>query len=177
LAAVASVWYRDDITDPTGKGRGTMQRTELALPDLYAEDETAWLDAMVERLAAGAYADLDYASLREYLTDMAKRDRREVRSRLVVLLAHVLKWVHQPGHRSNSWRGSIVEQRQELRWLAGRGVLRNHAEAVLPDAYQEAVERAVADTGLPATTFPAECPYSVDELLAFDPVAGGTGQS
>lgn len=147
------------------------QRTELALPELYAEDETAWLDAMADLLGAGDYAELDFASLREYLTDMAKRDRREVERRLVIRLTHILKWLHQPDQRSRSWQGSIVEQRQELRRLAGRGVLRNHAEAVLADVYREAVERAAVETGRPPQAFPAECGYSVDELLSFDPVA------
>jgi len=146
------------------------QLTELALPELYTEDETAWLDAMVDLLAAGTYAELDFASLREYLSDMAKRDRREVESRLVVLVMHILKWVHQPEHRTRSWRGSIIEQRQELRRLAGRGVLRNHAESVLADVYREAVERGAVETGLPPEAFPAECAYSVDELLSFDPI-------
>ena len=88
------------------------QRTELALPELYAEDETAWLDAMADLLAAGAYAELDYASLREYLTDAAQRDRREVESRLVILLAHVFKWVHQPDHRSGSVVDVITPERR-----------------------------------------------------------------
>jgi hypothetical protein len=145
-------------------------RTQLALSELYTEDETAWLDAMVDLLGAGANAELDFANLREYLSDMAKRDRREVESRLVVLVTHILKWMYQPDQRSRSWRGSIVEQRQELRRLAGGGVLRNHAESVLAEVYQEAVERAAAETGLPAEAFPAECAYSVNELLSFEPV-------
>ncbi len=45
---------------------------------------------------------------------MAKRDRRELLSRIVILLAHLLKWQYQPAHRSNSWRGSIVEQRYQI---------------------------------------------------------------
>ncbi len=147
------------------------QRAELVLPELYTEDETAWLDAMVDLLETGAHAELDFASLRAFLSDMAKRDRREVESRLVVLVMHILKWVHQPDHQSRSWRGSIVEQRQELRRLASRGVLRNHAESVLTEVYQEAVERAAVETGLPLKAFPAECAYSVGELLSFDPVA------
>lgn len=146
-----------------------MTRTEPALSELYTDDETAWLEAMAERIGAGDYADLDYVNLREYLSDMARRDRREVKSRLTVLLTHVLKWAHQPGHRSRSWRSSIIEQRQELAGLAGHGVLRNHAEAVLGEAYPDAMERAAAETGLPADAFPAECEYTVDDLLAFEP--------
>lgn len=146
-------------------------QTALALPELYTEDETAWLDAMADLIAAGAHAELDFPNLREYLTDMAKRDRREVESRLVILVMHVLKWMHQPSQRSRSWQASIVEQRQELTRLAGRGVLRNHAESVLADVYRDAVERASVETGLPLNAFPAECEFSVDELLSFDPVA------
>src|SRR5438270_11013196 len=100
------------------------QRTELALPELYAEDETAWLDAMADLLAAGAYAELDYASLREYLTDKARRARREVESRLVILLAHVLKWVYLPDQRTRRWQASFVEHRWVLRSIAVRGSLR-----------------------------------------------------
>ena len=152
-----------------------VQRITHRLPDLYVEDETAWLEAMADLIGRRAYADLDYASLREYLTDMAKRDRREVESRLVVLLLHLLKWSHQPGHRSPSWHGSIIEQRHELGGLLGRGVLRNHAEVVLADAYAKAVERAVAETRLPATTFPPACPYTVDDLLSGNHPAGSDG--
>jgi hypothetical protein len=137
---------------------------------LYHEDETAWLEAMVDLLRAGAYTELDHASLLEYLTDMARRDRREVESRLVILLTHVLKWNHQPDHRSRSWRASIIEHRQELARLATRGVLRNHAAAVLGEMYAEAVERAAAETGLPHSAFPVECGWSVGELLSFEPV-------
>lgn len=143
----------------------------IALSALYERDETAWLEAMVDLLRAGAHEELDFDNLREYLTDMAKRDRREVDSRLTVLLAHVLKWIHQPDRRSRSWRLSIIEQRQELSRLAGRGVLRNHAETALADVYADAVERAAAETGLAPSAFPAECAQTLDELLAFDPGA------
>jgi hypothetical protein len=145
-----------------------IQRATAGLAQLYESDETAWLEAMADLIQQGRWGELDYPHLGEYLTDMARRDRREVESRLATLLAHVLKWVHQPDHRSRSWRGTIIEQRQELARLAARGVLRNHAEAVLAGAYAEAVERAAAETGLPADSFPRECPYSLEQLLRAD---------
>ena len=147
-----------------------MTQTDLALSDLYLADETAWLEAMAELIASGNRADLDYANLREYLTDMANRDRREVNSRLVQLLMHILKWEFQPDHRSGSWQNSIFDQQYELNQLVGRGVLRNHAEDVLAEEYPTAVKRAAAQTGLPTARFPQQCTYSLDELLAFDPV-------
>ena len=139
-----------------------------ALSSLYLEDETAWLDAMAELAREGRTEEMDLANLAEFLTDMAGRDRREVESRLVVLLMHLLKWDHQPDRRSRSWRSTVVEQRQELKRHAGRGVLRRHASEVLPAVYPEAVERASAETGLPTDQFPAACPYSFDQLLTIE---------
>jgi hypothetical protein len=145
-----------------------IQQAHGVSPSLYESDETAWLEAMSELIDQGRLDELDYAHLSEYLADMARRDRREVRSRLAILLTHLLKWANQTGRRSGSWRVTIVAQRQELEHLLGRGVLRNHAEAVLPEAYAAAVERAVAETGLPAETFPDACPYTLDQVLSPD---------
>jgi len=135
------------------------------LPALYERDETAWLEAMAELARDGRAKDLDLGHLAEYLFDMARRDRREVESRLAVLLSHLLKWTYQPDHRARGWRATVIEQRQELNRLAGRGVLRNHAQEVLADVYTEAVERAAAETGATRILFPVDCPYTLDQLL------------
>ena len=133
---------------------------------LYERDETAWLEAMSGLAASGRYSEMDYRHLSEYLADMAKRDRREVFSRLVVLWTHLLKWQHQPEGRSGSWRGTIREQRRELRQLLESATLRNHAEAVLADAYAEARRQAADETGLSLDAFPTEDAQGLDELLA-----------
>lgn len=142
-----------------------VQRTSNTLAALYEADETAWLEATADLVRRGLYDQLDTENLSEYLSDMAKRDRREVESRLIVLLAHVLKWVHQPDRRSGSWHATIIEQCQELEGLLGRGVLYNHAESVLPASYLKAVKRAVVETGKTTEDFPVDCPYSLDQLL------------
>jgi hypothetical protein len=142
--------------------------TAESLAGLYRDDETAWLEAMAELVRRRDLKNLDLDNLGEYLTDMARRDRREVKSRLVVLLAHLLKWEFQPEKRSRSWRTTILHQRQELVDHAGRGVLHAHAEAVLPEAYVNAVELAASETGLSADAFPAECPYTIEQLFAIE---------
>jgi hypothetical protein len=138
----------------------------LPLSVLYEQDETAWLEVMSHLAAEGRYAEMDHPNLSEYLADMAKRDRREVSSRLVVLLTHLLKWDYQPDQRSGSWRGTIMEQRRELRKLLESGTLHNHALAVLPEAYGDARKQAAAETGLVRGTFPAECSWDLEGLLA-----------
>lgn len=138
----------------------------LDLSTLYDLDETAWLEAMAALAAEGRHAEMDFRHLSEYLADMARRDRREVFSRLVVLLSHLLKWEHQPERRCGSWRGTIREQRRELRQLLESGALRKHAEAVLADAYAEARRQAADETELSLGLFPAENAWGLDDLLA-----------
>lgn len=136
------------------------------LSELYVADETAWLDAMAELIRAGRVSEIDYPHLAEYLEDMAAHDRREVNSRLKILLIHLLKWVYQKEKRTPSWAGSVVNQQDDLEDLLGKGVLRNHAEESLPAVYQKAVKFAARETSLPASTFPAECPWTLEQLLS-----------
>ena len=137
---------------------------------LYQTDETAWLEIMSVLAAEGRHGEMDYPNLSEYLADMAKRDRREVFSRLVILLTHLLKSAHQPGHPGGSWRATIREQRRELRQLLESGTLRNHAAAVLADAYAEARRQAADETKLDREVFPVENDWDLDAILG-DPDA------
>lgn len=143
-----------------------VQRTSAAIAALYETDETAWLETTAELIRHGRVDAVDLDTLAEYLTDMAKRDRREVFSRLVVLLTHLLKWDYQPDRRSAPWQGTILEQQRELRQLLDSGTLRNHAVAVFADAYTDARKQAAAETGLPRGTFPKESPWDLEGALA-----------
>ncbi len=142
-----------------------IQRAASSLPDLYESEETAWLEAMSDLIRRGRFSELDYDNLAEYLSDMAKRDRREVRSRLTVLIAHLLKCTQQPRKRTRSWRHTIAVQRRDLRLLVDDGVLRNHAEAVLEEAYADAIKETIIETSIRAAAFPKRCPYELDQLL------------
>ncbi len=143
-----------------------VQRTPVATAALYEADETAWLEAAAELIRQGRLDEVERDTLAEYLTDMAKRDRREVFSRLVVLLSQFLKWQYQPDRRSGSWRGTILEQQRELRQLLESGTLRNHATVVFADAYADARKQAAAETGLARAVFPEQCPWDLDGALA-----------
>src|SRR5687767_10303236 len=154
-------------TKPTSTAKNRSKRAmasveTVLLAELYEQDETAWLEAMAALAAQRRFEEMDHAHLSEYLTDMSKRDRREVFSRLVVLLTHLLKWEHQPANRSGSWRGTMREQRRELRQLLESGTLRNHAESVLSAAYEEARRQAADETDVTVEVFPSQCPTGLD---------------
>jgi hypothetical protein len=139
-----------------------------SLADLYVSDETAWLERMSRLVADRRLDELDYDHLSEFLSDMARRDRREVVSRLTSLLMHLLKWEHQPSKRTRSWLVTIQEQRDELLDLIGGGVLRQHAEGSLAEVYRRAVKRASQESGIDPGSFPIACPWRLDEALERD---------
>lgn len=132
---------------------------------LHEADETAWLDQTAALVRSGRFDQIDATTLAEFLTDMTRRDRREVFSRLVVLLTHLLKWEHQPERRSGSWQGTILEQQRELRQLLDSETLHNHAIAVFAEAYEDARKQAAAETGLARSAFPEECVWDLDGAL------------
>ncbi len=143
-----------------------IQSTFHPLADLYETDETAWLETTADLIRSGRLDQIDLDTLAEYLTDMALRDKREVLSRLKVLITHLLKWQFQPENRGASWRRTVADERQELLDIMESGSLHNHALDVLAKAYRHGVSLATAETGLPETTFPAECPWPLDEILS-----------
>jgi hypothetical protein len=142
----------------------------MKLDLLYGTDETAWLEVMAALAAEGRYGEMDYPNLSEYLAAMTKRDRREVFSRLVVLLTHLLKSAHQPDRQGGSWRATIREQRRELRQLLESATLRNHATAILADAYAEARRQAADETELDRGVFPPDNTWDLNAILG-DPDA------
>jgi hypothetical protein len=169
LNAVRPAWYdaRGGIAMAATHAR-QIDPGAHELAELYEQDETAWLETMSQLIARRRFAELDCDHLSEYLSDMAKRDRREVYSRLVVLMSHLLKWEHQPDRRTGSWRGTMREQRRELRQLLESGTLRNHADTVLPDAYIDARLQAADETEVPVDALPATAPWSVDQVVYED---------
>ncbi|ETW98544.1 MAG: hypothetical protein ETSY1_18320 [Candidatus Entotheonella factor] len=97
---------------------------------------------------------------------MSRRDRRELASRLAVLIMHLLKWRYQPIRRSRSWYLTINEQRQRLkRLLRNRPSLAVLLSQILADSYSHAYGRALAETRLPETVIPHECPWTLEQVL------------
>lgn len=138
--------------------------------DLYEADEHAWLLQQVALLREGRLTELDAAHLVEYLESMARRDRRELRSRLVILLMHLLKYRVQPERAGWSWAQTVLTQQDELRGIiAGTPSMAQHIPDLLDTAFGQARLLAAAETGLPASRFPADNPWTLDEALHWKP--------
>jgi hypothetical protein len=139
------------------------------LSDLYEQDFYAWALESAQALRERRFADIDSEHIAEELEDMGKSRARALESQLARLLAHLLKWAHQPGQRrryQHSWRATIDSARLEI-----EGILEENPALVprLPEllgrAYPKGVKGAVAETNLPETTFPEMCPWELQQVL------------
>ena len=83
-----------------------------------------------------------------------------------MVLHHLLKWQYQPSKRKTGWSASILEARDQLNErLRESPSLRSYPETVLNKQYLIARLKAADETELPLDTFPAECPYTIAEIL------------
>ena len=140
--------------------------TTLTHSKLYDTDFYAWTEQQAELLRAEEFEAVDWAHLIEELVAMGAAQRRELSSRLQVLIMHLLKWQYQPELRSKSWGYTIRNQRNELSYLMEASPsLRALVAERVAIAYPRAVKDALEETGFLRSPFPATCPYSAEQIL------------
>ncbi len=64
---------------------------------LYDRDFFAWANEQAALLREGKLEEADLESIAEEIESMGKTEKRELISRLTVLLLHLLKWRYQGG--------------------------------------------------------------------------------
>jgi len=133
---------------------------------IYEQDYYGWLMANAQLIRVGRFTDLDAQNLAEELESMGRSEKRELISRLAILMAHLLKWQHQPERRSNSWKYTIETQREDiLDLMTDSPSLRHEIDAKTEKAYRKAKRLAANETGFQKDFFPDSCPYSFDQIL------------
>ena len=133
----------------------------------YETDFYLWTQQQAALLRQGEFnrVDLDLANIAEEIESMGKRDRRSIESHLFVILLHLLKWQFQPSRRGKSWRLSIWNGRLDIaRLLKDSPSLTPQLSALAIEEYPAARKQAANETGLPLTTFPDVCPFTVEQI-------------
>ncbi len=145
------------------------QTLKPAVTRLYDQDFVAWAEVTAHLIRQGRFDQIDAEDLAEEVEFMARKDRLEVRSRLRVLLVHLLKWKCQPAKRCRSWELTIDTQRAKLQDAFEESPsLRRGVQESIQQGYLRAVRRAGLETRLDARAFPSECPFSVEQILDED---------
>jgi hypothetical protein len=135
----------------------------------YDEDFYAWSREQADLLRAGKVVDADLENIAEEIESMGKTEKRELTSRLTVLILHLVKWRFQPAKRSRSWRLSVEGQRLDIEaLLQDNPSLRPIVSDLIGQAWRRALIDAQKETGLESSVFPAVCPWGQDSILSDD---------
>ncbi|TPL89599.1 DUF29 domain-containing protein [Mesorhizobium sp. B2-3-14] len=135
----------------------------------YEADYAQWCAEQGALLREGRLSDLDRDNLAEEIESLGRSDKREIASRLGTLLLHLLKWEFQPERRKTGWLLTIREQRFQIEDLLDESPsLKAYPGQRLGREFKIARLKAADETGLREGNFPADCPYSIREILDYD---------
>jgi hypothetical protein len=133
---------------------------------LHDSDFYAWTLEQAALLRAGRAGEADLEAIAEEIESMGKTEKRELVSRLTILLLHLLKWRHQPSHRGKSWRLTIANARDEITdHLEDNPSLKAMLDSALEQAYRIARRKAAIETEFDEDDFPARCPWSFAQAV------------
>jgi Domain of unknown function DUF29 len=136
---------------------------------LYDTDFYAWSNQQAALLRAGELNRADLEHIAEEIESIGRAEKRELVSRLTVLLLYLLKWQCQPGGRGSSWQASIRVQRNRLTdHLDDNPSLKPLIPDAIGKAYRDAIVEASVETKLSETIFAPACPWSYQQIMAPD---------
>lgn len=136
--------------------------------DLYNADFYDWCLTTATLIREGKWYDIDPEALAEEIDSVGRSQKRELESRLIVLVMHLLKWRYQPERRQQgqSWQNTIRTQRRELRLLLrDNPSLRPQVPILVQESYPDARAEALEETGLMEAALPLDCPWSAAQIL------------
>lgn len=146
----------------------TMTQAALSCPDID-DDYVLWMERQIDLIRERQFVQLDIDNLLGELAYFVAKQKRGLRSRLRVLMLHLLKCEYQPALRSNSWISTICTQRRKVEdLLEDSPSLKSLVEPDSQAEYKRAVRQAVIETGLARTVFPDALPYTEQQLFDFD---------
>lgn len=132
----------------------------------YEQDIVAWANEQAAFIRAGRFDLLDLEHIAEEIEDVGKSEKRELTSRMAVLLAHLMKWQFQAGRRGTSWQITIKEQRKEIAYdLKSTPSLKPFLNDVewMAMVWGKARGIAASETGL--DSFPESCIWTPEQIL------------
>lgn len=134
----------------------------------YNQDFSQWLSQQAYLLKNKMIDKLDFDNLAEELEALGRSEHRELKSRMEVLIMHLLKWKYQSEKNGASWGKTILEQRIRIKGvLEDSPSLKNSLvdSEWLQKVWSNAVTEAMLETGLAKKTFPLEPEWTAEQIL------------
>lgn len=137
-----------------------------SLKNLYELDYLAWYETTIEQLKNNQLKELDLETLTEVLENLVRDTKKSGESYLKQIIIHLLLIEYWDSEKINHrhWASEIDNFRGELE-IDLTTNLRKYLGKKLETIYQKAVKNVCLKTGLKKTTFPNNCPYTLEQLL------------
>lgn len=139
---------------------------------LYEQDFYLWIQTTVKFLREGKLEQLDIENLTEEIDSMGRSEKKELKTRLIVLIEHLLKlqyWTEEKDYNARVWRNTVVEQRRQIAYtLADSPSLKSVLNDIFLDCYTDARNDTIRKYQLPYELFPEESPFSLVDVLNAD---------
>lgn len=136
---------------------------------LYEQDFYSWIQTTLQLLQERKFDQLDLENLIEEIDSMGKSERQGLKSRLVVLIEHLLKlkyWTNEKANNARGWRNTVVEQRRQILYtLEDSPSLKPFLEEIFLKSYQDARNDTLKKYQLPRTLFPEDSPFLLSDIL------------
>lgn len=130
-----------------------MSQLQALKPDIDV-DYVLWMERQIELIRERQFAQLDLDNLL---------------GELEYIVAHLLKCEYQPGLKTKSWLPTLFAQRDKIEDLLEYSPsLAREVFAFSERDYARSRRAAIKETGLPASAFPPELPYTESQLLDQD---------
>lgn len=128
-------------------------------------DLQEWSVANAAAVGEGRLRQADVVNVAHRLRCLATEAEEELRSRLRILIRHLMRWQYQPDLRGAAWRLTIAYQRREIRSLLKLAPsLMAMLDDDLTDLYRDAQAEAIMESAI--ELIPDGVLYSVEELLS-----------
>ncbi|MEA5579230.1 DUF29 domain-containing protein [Anabaena sp. UHCC 0451] len=137
----------------------------IDIQQLYERDYLEWLEETIRLLKSRQVADIDYENLIAELEELAKNEKRRVRSLLEQIIRHLLLyqyWDLEKSRNANHWAAEIISFRNQINEDLTTNLL-NHLDENLNLIYSNALDYVKTKSKL--TNLPELCPYTLVQIL------------
>lgn len=129
-----------------GSLQGISSEAGLDWQELSAESHYQTAIRVERALVDGNYDEAE-AGIRELIEALGRSEKRALKSQLVRLMAHVIKWQLQPDRRSYGWVATIYNAREEIADIQAEtpSLTNDVIEGMWDKSFRAAIREAEAD--------------------------------
>jgi hypothetical protein len=133
---------------------------------MYDKDFYRWALLQTEHIKNREFDKVDFENVAEEIESLGRSDKRSLKSHLEKLLMHMLKIAFQPDKHTKSWDKTFFNSRKKIGVIIDESPsLKREVPNMIDKCFEQAKKDTAFETGLPAKTFPKECPLTLKEVL------------